>query len=297
LETTAGFGVGVLCALGSALTWAIVSVLARRLSDRFNSVTINAIRSTLGGGIVLALALLTGGGPELVGLSPSVLLFLALSVLVAVGVGDTLFFEGTRTLGVTVAMTVSMSYPLITTLLAVLLMGETVTGRLAFGILLTLGGLVLIVTGGEATGAQRSGLSRFGLATAGLAAVAWAVSAILMKPPLREVDAVTATAVRLPLIAAVLWTTPWTRAAIGQLRASDRGTRLEIAWLGGLTAVTTVMFAAGLKYAGVAVGTVLSSTAPLFAIPLGPWLSAERLTPLTVIGAVVTVAGIAFMQG
>lgn len=71
METTAGFGVGVLCALGSALTWAIVSVLARRLSDRFNSITINAIRSTLGGGIVLALVLLTGGGPELVGSLPA----------------------------------------------------------------------------------------------------------------------------------------------------------------------------------------------------------------------------------
>jgi drug/metabolite transporter (DMT)-like permease len=70
----------------------------------------------------------------------------------------------------------------------------------------------------------------------------------------------------------------------------------EIAWLGGLTAMTTVMFAAGLKYAGVAVGTVLSSTSPLFAIPLSLWISGERLRLATAVGAVVTVTGIALMQ-
>lgn len=296
MEITNGFGLGVLCALGSALTWAVVSLLARNLSDQFNSITINAIRSTLGGAIVLSLVLLQGGGAALLTLSPRVIVFLALSVLVAVGVGDTLFFEGTRTLGVAVAMTVSMSYPLITTLLAVVLMGETLTLRPALGILLTLSGLALIVAGSNTPETDRSDRSRFGLVAAALAAVAWAVAALLMKPPLREVDAVTATAVRLPLIAVALWITPWTWDTVGRLRASSRATWLAIAGLGGLTAVTTVMFAAGLKYAGVAVGSVLSSTAPLFSIPLGLWFSGERFHPATAAGAVITVTGIALMQ-
>ena len=296
MEITTGFGLGVVCALGSALTWAVVSLLARNLSDQFNSITINAIRSTLGGGIVLSLVLLQGGGAALLTLSPPVVVFLALSVLVAVGVGDTLFFEGTRTLGVPVAMTVSMSYPLITALLAVVLMGETLTLRLSLGILLTLGGLALIVTGGKSPEADRSDRSRFGLVAASVAAVAWAASALLMKPPLNEVDAVTATAVRLPLISVALWSTPWTWDTVGRLRASSRATWLAIAGLGGLTAVTTVMFAAGLKYAGVAVGTVLSSTAPLFSIPLGLWFSGERFHPATAAGAIITVTGIALMQ-
>lgn len=291
-----GFGLGVVCALGSALTWAVVSLLARNLSDQFNSITINAIRSTLGGGIVLSFVLLQGGGAALLTLSTPVIVFLALSVLVAVGVGDTLFFEGTRTLGVAVAMTVSMSYPLITALLAVVLMGETLTLRLSLGILLTLGGLALIVTGGKSPEADRSDRFLFGLVAASVAAVAWAASALLMKPPLNEVDAVTATAVRLPLISVALWSTPWTWDTVGRLRASSRATWLAIAGLGGLTAVTTVMFAAGLKYAGVAVGTVLSSTAPLFSIPLGLWFSGERFHPATAVGAIITVTGIALMQ-
>lgn len=295
MEITTGFGLGVVCALGSALTWTGISLLARNLSDQFNSVAINAIRSTLGGGIVLGWVLLQGNGADFLTLSPRVVLFLALSVVVAVGVGDTLFFEGTRTLGVAVAMTISMSYPLITAFFAVLWMAEPMTVRLASGIVLTLAGLTLIVTGGaaETDGAARS---RYGLAAAGVAALAWAASAILMKPPLHEVDAVTATAVRLPIISALLWAAPWTRGAAEQLRISSRTTWLQIAALGGLTTASTVMFAAGLKYAGVSVGTVLSSTSPLFAIPLGLWFSGERFHPATAVGAIITVIGIALMQ-
>jgi len=44
------------------------------------------------------------------------------------------------------------------------------------------------------------------------------------------------------------------------------------------------------------VATVLSSTAPMFAIPLGALFLGERLTPQAVAGVVVTVAGIGILQ-
>jgi drug/metabolite transporter (DMT)-like permease len=57
-----------------------------------------------------------------------------------------------------------------------------------------------------------------------------------------------------------------------------------------------VMFVVGVKHAGVAVTTVLSSTAPMFAIPLGMIFLGERLSAAAVLGTVVTVAGIAILQ-
>jgi drug/metabolite transporter (DMT)-like permease len=70
----------------------------------------------------------------------------------------------------------------------------------------------------------------------------------------------------------------------------------RLAALSALTAVSSVMFVGGLKYAGVAVATVLSSTAPLFAIPLGLVFLGERLRVATLAGALVTVAGIVVLQ-
>jgi drug/metabolite transporter (DMT)-like permease len=66
--------------------------------------------------------------------------------------------------------------------------------------------------------------------------------------------------------------------------------------LAALTAISSVMYSASVKYAGVAVATVLSSTAPLFAVPLGVVFLGERLPGLAMLGALVTVAGIVVLR-
>jgi drug/metabolite transporter (DMT)-like permease len=117
-----------------------------------------------------------------------------------------------------------------------------------------------------------------------------------MKPPLQEIEPLTAQAVRLPLASALLFLTPWTRGAGTALRSAGRGPLLRIAVLSVVTAGSSVLFVASLKYAGVAVGAVLSSTAPLFAIPLGVMFLGERVSAGTVLGALLAVAGIVVLQ-
>jgi drug/metabolite transporter (DMT)-like permease len=46
----------------------------------------------------------------------------------------------------------------------------------------------------------------------------------------------------------------------------------------------------------VTVAAVLSSTAPLFAVPLGILFLGERLSPTAALGAVVTVIGIVVLE-
>lgn len=295
MDLLSGPRLGALCALGSALTWAVIGLLVRTVSPAFNSVTINAVRTSLAAILLFVWILLAGGIGELAEVSPRDWGLLALATVLAFGVGDTAFFESTRDLGLARAMTVSMTYPLVATLLAWVLLGEPITLRVAAGSLLALGGLALIVS---ARGEAATPGERFwpGFGTAMLAAFAWAVSVILMKPPLREVDATTAQMIRLPLAGAVLWATPWARGALGQLKRSGSAAIRRMAWLGALTAASSVMFVAGLKYAGVAVATVLSSTSPMFAIPLGLLFLGERLAPRVVLGSVLTVLGIAVLQ-
>jgi len=287
--------VGELSALGCAFTWALISLLVRSLAPSFNSVTINAVRTTLGGALLLVWIGLTGGLGGLAEVAPRNFALLALSIAIATSLGDTIFFESTRILGLARAMTVSMTYPLMAAVLASALLGEAITPRVVGGSLLTLGGLALIVS---ARGSEHAPERRFwlGFGAAALAALAWAVSVILLKTPLREMDATTAQAVRLPVAAALLWATPWSRGAVEQLKQGGSSVTRRMAWLGALTAVSSVMFAAAVKYSGVVVATVLSSTAPLFAIPLGLLFLGERLAPVALLGSLVTVAGIALLQ-
>jgi drug/metabolite transporter (DMT)-like permease len=285
---------GALAALGSAVAWAVTSLLARTLMAELGSVGVNAVRSALGGAILVVWVLATAGVGVFTAISASAWGYLTLSIVVAIAIGDTVFFESTRALGLARAMTISTSYPLGAAAIAALFLDEPLTLTMMVGALVTLAGLVLIV----APWAERPPEERFwfGVWTAALAALAWAVSTVLVKPPLSEMDAVTAQAIRLPLASASLWLTPWARGAPRALALSSRSARVRIVVLSVITAVSSVMFVAGVKHAGVAVASVLSSTAPMFAIPLAVVFLGERLTARALLGVAVTVAGIVVLQ-
>jgi len=289
-ETT----LGTLAALGAAVTWAATGLLVRSLVRELGSVAVNAVRSTVGGAILLVWVLVTAGAGAFAVASTRALVLLALSIVAAIAIGDTVFFESTRVLGLGRAMTISMTYPVGAAALAAAFLGEPITLPIAAGALLTLGGIVLIV----APWAEREPDERFwfGVGTATLASLAWAVSVVLVKAPLREMDAVTAQAIRLPLAALVLWATPWARAAAGGLGRLGGAALTRLAALSVLTVLSSVLFVASVKYAGVAVAAVLSSTAPMFAIPLARVFFGERLSRPALLGAGVTVAGIVVLQ-
>ncbi len=286
---------GSLCALGSALTWAVTSLLVRTLNPHFNSVAVNAIRSVASGALLLAWVLLARGAGDLLAISWPSLALLGLSIVAAIGIGDTVFFESTRRLGLGRGMTIAMTYPLVAAGLAAVFLDEVITPQIVIGALLTLAGLVLIVLSRRDEAGTRDGWW-LAVGAAMLAAVAWGVSSVMLKAPLREVEPVTAQAVRLPLAGALLFATPWARGAVRALGASQGPVVWRLAALSLLTAASSVMFVAALKYAGVAIATVLSSTAPMFAIPLGLLFLGERLTLRPIVGATVAVAGIVVLQ-
>jgi drug/metabolite transporter (DMT)-like permease len=289
-------GWGALCAAGSALSWAAIGLLVRALSPTFNSVTLNAVRSTLGGGLVCGWVAITGGLPGVTRMSGTAFALLSGSVVLAIWLGDTAFFESTRALGLCRAMTVSMTYPLISAVLAAMFLDEALTLKVGAGSLVTLGGLALTVSARETSAIAARAHFWLGIGAATLASLAWAASVILLKPSLAEVDAVHAQVVRLPVAAAFLWATPWAWKTATPLRHQGAATLWCLLALAALTAISSIMFVAGVRYAGVAVATVLSSTAPLFAIPLEFVFLGERLAPRVVTGALVTVLGIAMLE-
>jgi drug/metabolite transporter (DMT)-like permease len=276
---------GALCALGAALAWSITSLLARTLMPHYGSVTINAVRSGVAGVLLVAWVVVADGPTALVAISGVTFLVLIVSIVAAIGVGDTVFFESARAIGLGRAMTIATTYPVGAAFLAAALYGERITTPIAAGTFLTLSGVALIV---GVRVEDRPERLWFGVGTA--------VVTAMMKTPLNEIDPVTAQAIRLPLASALLFLTPWARGAGAALRTAGRGPLLRIGVLSVITAFSSVLFVASLKYAGVAVGSVLSSTAPLFALPLGVIFLGERMSAWTVLGALVTVAGIVVLQ-
>jgi DME family drug/metabolite transporter len=294
-DALTGPAFGAACALGSAFFWALTSLLVRRLGAVCSMVTINAVRITASGLVLLAISLAGSARAELAAMSAMTLLLIASSTVLAAGIGDSIFFECTRVLGLGRAMTLAMIYPLMAAGFAAIFLGEAMTLRSAVGAVTTLAGLVLIVsTRHDSAGTHRHQW----LAVIGsfVVALTWAASAIMMKPPMRELSPLTAQGLRLPIVAAFLWLTPWSRAGLPALGAAGRAVVAPLVVLSALTAVSSMTWIAGLKYSDVVVATVLSSTSPMFALGLGAMFLGERLTPAAVLGALLTVAGIVVLE-
>jgi len=105
-----------------------------------------------------------------------------------------------------------------------------------------------------------------------------------------------ATAIGLPLAALVLFATPWGWGAPRQVLGADRSTLWRVVLLGIITAGSSVLFVTSVKWADVAVAAVLSSTAPLFALPLGLIFLGERVTRSALAGTALAVTGVALIQ-
>jgi uncharacterized membrane protein len=296
MEIMSELTMGIVGGLGSAITWAAISILVQALSARLTPAGINAFRSTVGGLLVLAGAVVTGHGGEIVRVPLWAALTLWLSVIIGYAGGDTLFFVGMQHLGVTRAHTLSMVHPLLSTIVGVVLLGEVMTAPRAIGILLVVGGITLIVTGRGEVAGERPGARRKGIRLVLAAAVAWSLAAVLLKAPLRVVSATAATAVRNPMAGLVLWLTPWARGTVHAVLESRGLDAWRLAAVCLLSAVSPLLFTAGIKYGGVSVGTVLATTSPLFTIPLEILVLGRRPTRRTVLGAVTTVLGIALMN-
>lgn len=289
-------GMGILGGLGSAACWATITVLGRSISGALSPAVINAVRAVSGGLLVVVVAVAAGYGPEILRIPLWALLAFWISMGIGFAIGDTVFFAGMEYLGVTRAHTLSMVHPLLTTLIGIGLLGEPVSTVRALGILLVLGGLLLIVSGRGADSADGRAMQWRGVRLVLLAAVSWTIAAVLLKAPLQGVSAPAATAVRAPMGGLVLLLTPWARGAWPAVRTcrSPELTRLGAICL--LSFASSLLFTAGIKHAGVAVGTVLATTSPLFTIPLETFVLGHRPTGRTIAGAMVTVGGIALIN-
>ena len=94
----------------------------------------------------------------------------------------------------------------------------------------------------------------------------------------------------------MLWATPLAWSVHRPLGEQGRAGLWRLGALGVLSAASSILFVAGVQRAGVAVATVLSSTSPIFSLPLGYFFLGERVPPIAVAGIVLTIIGIAVLQ-
>jgi len=289
--------IGEVAALASALLWSCNSVLLRWLSPRVDHdvVVLNALRCLVATVLLGGAMLLLGRLPELLDVAPAPLALLVGSVVLGVGIGDSLYFHALRLVGVARAQPISMSYPLITTVLAATFLGEAITLQTLLGIVLVVCGVYWVATAQGKHG--RSGLApgalRRGVLLSLVAAACWSCGTILLRPALEYVDLWVVTTVRMGVAALLLQVYAARRGrVVWRLAQRDPALTRGVLLLGLGTALSMSLFLISVYYAGAARAATLSSTSPLFGVPLALFVLKEQVTWRLLAGVGVTLIGV-----
>jgi drug/metabolite transporter, DME family len=218
------------------------------------------------------------------------LAFMAVSVMTGLAFGDAIFFESVRRIGVSRAMPIAMAFPLISTLLAAAFLGEALTPAVMAGTVLVILGVVLVVTE-RSRGASAEPADRGGYLLAGATAVCWGLTAVLVRPSLRDMDVLTASAVRLPFASLLMLLVVRGR-AVSAVREFTPRLWVLILGAGVLSVGATLLFVTAISLAGAGKTASVSATSPLFAAPLAAIFLKEPLTLRLVLGTLVSAVGV-----
>jgi DME family drug/metabolite transporter len=290
--------IGELAALCAAISWTFSAVFYRKALSVASPFQANLIRFTSVSAVLVTFLATMGQIVVLTSLSISVTAIAALSGIVGLVLGDTLYMFALRSLGVARAVPICSIYPLFNLLIAVLLKGERITSFVAFGAVSVVAGIWLISSKKPDSSASSEEVPRKGLAVALSTAVVWSVGMTLLSiavtsPGIIGLNVVLAV-MSLRVLAAwivLLALAPFLDRGFGFLKMSWRTWLLMV--LGGLIGlgVGNFLLSYSFLYTQEARAVPISSTTPFFSVIAGIVLLHEPVTPWIVLGSLTIVLG------
>jgi len=288
---------GEIAALAAAFVWALSSTIWQRVGQQIPAVVLNFLKGAIALFMLLATILILG--KSLPALNPNILAMLLISGALGIGIGDTAFFIVLKYLGARRALLLETLSPPLTALLGLIFLQEKLSPIACTGILLTICGVGWVIAERTAETTLPSKHLWQGLGISLLGQTAHAAGAVLSRAAFTQIDIdpLWTAALRLSGGMAVMlcFLNPRNLETCKQLRAPKiLGAIILAAFLG--TYLGIFLQQTSLKYAPAAIAQALSSTSPLFVLPLAV-LAGEKVSLRAVLGVVGAIAGIALLLG
>src|SRR5215510_2745470 len=239
------------------------------------------------GAVGLWMAVLLTGGIGHVTLR-GVVLFVMAGIIGTVA-GRFLRFMAIQRLGAAIASPLNNLNPLVSTGLAILLLGESVTVPILAGTIVIIAGATLLSMGGQ----QQVGFRARYLALPILSAVCFGTVAIFRKLALADIGAIPGTAINVTT-ALVVFTAFLIASGDRRGLACDAPSLAYFVGAGVAENLSVFLTVVALGFGTVSVVTPLTSTSPIFVLLLSPLLlrGVERVTGRIVAGTVLIVLGV-----
>jgi drug/metabolite transporter (DMT)-like permease len=297
---------GELAALSAAFLWAIASVVYTRIGQRVPPLVLNSVKGMIAIAFLAITLWLQGSG--LPDISSTALGLLLLSGVVGIGFGDTYYFAALNLLGPRRTLLLEALSPPLSAFLALLFLQETLEPSNWLGIFLTILGVTWVVservpteTNDSTTGKSTHSLR--GVSYGLLAALGQAGGAVLSRAALTQstISPLWSTLVRLAAGVLVLLIWLGVRRQAGLVVKTlefERDRRPGMSWLGAIA--ITAFFSTylgiwlqqtSLKFTAVGVAQALSSTSPLFILPIAMAMG-EVVSRQAILGVLVAWVGV-----
>lgn len=292
------FGAGEAGALGAAFLWACSSVIFG--GARLTAWQINSCKNLVGCLLVLSTLLVSGifTGTFFSPIPLWAVGWLAMSGIVGLSIGDTLYFRSLQILGPRKALVMSTFTPLFGALLGWWIVGESITFFSAMAIPVAIAGISMAIAGRqqskEAPGLY-PGRAALGILAGIGAALCQAFGGAISKVAMEHCSALEATFYRLFIAVIVAFVVMVAGrqldSTLTALRKRENLVRIIAAatigtWLGIWCSQI------GFKYSSVAVASTLQVTSPLFSIPIIWLVYRHRVSRIALLGNVIAIIGV-----
>jgi len=288
---------GEFAALFTAFCWTITALAFESASNKVGSVAVNIIRLMLAIVFLSIFSLITRNMLLPVDATAHAWIWLSISGLVGFVIGDLFLFKSFTIIGSRISLLIMTMVPPITALLSWLIIGETLTTYSFIGMALTMGGIALVIVNRK-TGEKKFSIAHSlkGILFALVGAVGQAVGLVFSKVGMGSYNAFAATQIR--IIAGVVGFAivitvfkKWHNVVSAVKHIPAMKSIFVGSFFGPFLGVSFSLLAVQNTDAGIA--STIMAIVPILIIPPAIIFQKQKVTLKEIIGAVISVAGVA----
>lgn len=288
---------GEFAALATAIFWTITSLSFESASKKIGSLPVNIIRLVMGLAFLSVFNLIRRGLLFPTDASVDNWIWLAFSGFVGFTFGDLFLFKSYTIIGARFSMLIMTLVPPITALSSWIILGEQMTLFHYLGMTLTFTGIAMAIFSRETKEAKISlKLAPKGILFAFGGAVGQALGLVLSKFGMKDYDPFAATQIRIIAGLAgytilITFLMRW-RSVFNstQNKQAMKSTTLG-AFFGPFLGVSFSLLA--IKYTETGIASTIMALVPVLIIPAAVFLYKQKISVLEIIGAIVSVCGVA----
>ncbi len=318
---------GELIAIFAVLTFVGSNAIFRKTEHEASPIFINFFRTGIGTLTFILIILILNKFNLLFIIPWELWIILILSFVFGQVIGDTAYFTAQKELGTTIALAISMTFPLFTFILSLIFLKQPFTFNLFLSLILI--GIGITIIGKSKINSDNSKLEKGttlkspikisfqevfnkdfvkALGFCFTAAIGWAIGAVLIEYAtiridqiilIKELSSTIGNVIRFPFALLILGSMVLRENHLKNKNDNSFNQKISLhSWIFLLiasiigTSLGAYLYTESVHIAGANIVSLIASAAPLFALPLTYFINKEKITKYGFLGIILTIIGV-----